>query len=440
MMSDHDDVKSGDSRINNLDDFLDVVVPTSEDNFASAQKVKRVKTVSKGKSAPLSDDDTTVALQTKLASLEKELSILKRKGDTRKKPKPNKKLKLSEYAIIRAPDGPAAPSTKGTGKEKSTILKLGKVGPTRVSDSDDHEFEDDLDLTIVRSKVDRATELAKEKTCKTTGKSYEAEASTSRLADDVLSLHPESEFSTHEGHESDESVYEHVDTYDDDEKPGKPLPKSLADKINDCWKGSRPHSIMKPLYDKYSIPENCQNITAPRLNPEIWALLKSKWQRKAELQYAGIQKTIQKVAAATIELSKSAMENATSKEGKVKPLQITMDSLTMLNQASYEISLKRKQYIKSVIKPEYHGLCVSSSNITSQLFGDDLAKDIKESDIKKRLSNVKPRSNTYGYNTRSNYHYNKNSFLGQGQRRWHRGRYPNYKNQNGSYHNKNRKY
>ena len=57
--------------------------------------------------------------------------------------------------------------------------------------------------------------------------------------------------------------------------------------------------------------------------------------------------------------------------------QTTVDIAAMLGQASYDISLKRKQFIKSVIRDEYKDLC-SSSEITEFLFGNDGPNLIKD--------------------------------------------------------------
>ena len=62
----------------------------------------------------------------------------------------------------------------------------------------------------------------------------------------------------------------------------------------------------------------------------------------------------------------------------------------MLGHARYEISLKRRQFIKSVIKDEYRYLCSNSQEITDYLFGDNLEERIKEINLTNRLANSKP--------------------------------------------------
>ena len=70
--------------------------------------------------------------------------------------------------------------------------------------------------------------------------------------------------------------------------------------------------------------------------------------------------------------------------------QLLTDIAAMLGHASYEISLKRRQCIKSVIKDEYRYLCFSSQEITDYLFGANLEERIKEINLTNRLANNKP--------------------------------------------------
>ena len=70
--------------------------------------------------------------------------------------------------------------------------------------------------------------------------------------------------------------------------------------------------------------------------------------------------------------------------------QSTADIAAMLGHANYEISLKRRQFIKSVIKEEYRYLCSNSQEITDFLFGENLEERIKEINLTNRLANNKP--------------------------------------------------
>ena len=291
------------------------------------------------------------------------------------------------------------------------------------SSAEEEDFQEDLDEAIHLNKRSRAQELAKSKTLKKNKKNTTdvGKSTNSNINnDDSISLHTEEDLTDHSA-ASDEDIYEDIELINEEDDKGRPLTSSnWAQTINGCWKAPKPFSNMKELYDKYKVPENCTNIRAPKQNPEIWELLKKKWQRKTDLQYAGIQKTLVKVSAAVIKMSSKMEELATDREVRLENFQTTIDSLTMLHQATHEISLKRKQYIKSVIKPEYHGLC-SSKKVTEFLFGDELAKDIKEYDLKKKLTYKYQEnysgSKTYNYNTNNRWNTRRSRggyFLGRG--------------------------
>ena len=106
--------------------------------------------------------------------------------------------------------------------------------------------------------------------------------------------------------------------------------------------------------------------------------------------------------------------------------QATADIAAMLGHASYEISLKRRQCIKSVIKDKYRYLCFNSQEITDYLFGANLEERIKEINLTNRLANNKPqyrvrpervtgRYRPYPQRSRSN-----RPFLGRGRGTCHR--------------------
>ena len=66
-----------------------------------------------------------------------------------------------------------------------------------------------------------------------------------------------------------------------------------------------------------------------------------------------MQKTLTKVASATISLNALNMGDTRSRDSRKQGMQITADIVTMLGQVSSDITLKRKHYVQSVIKPHY---------------------------------------------------------------------------------------
>ena len=97
--------------------------------------------------------------------------------------------------------------------------------------------------------------------------------------------------------------------------------------------------------------------------------------------------------------------------------QKTADIATILGQASHELSLKRRVFIRSVINSEYKDLCWSSQPVTGFLFGDNLPQVVKELNLTNKLGS---RSiNKHSYSKDKSYaenkgYYKQNSFLWRG--------------------------
>ena len=55
-----------------------------------------------------------------------------------------------------------------------------------------------------------------------------------------------------------------------------------------------------------------------------------------------------------------------------------MDAVILLANANTEVNLSRRERLKPELHPSYRYLCNPSNTITSQLFGDDLPKAVKD--------------------------------------------------------------
>ena len=106
-----------------------------------------------------------------------------------------------------------------------------------------------------------------------------------------------------------------------------------------------------------------------------------------------------------------------------KIAQINVDMTAILGQAALDISYKRRLFIKSVLKEEYKDLASTTHEVTDFLFGDNLAKQVKDLNLTNKLS---INTDKYVYKQKSEkqtfyYHSRKNSFLGRS-----RGNPPRY--------------
>ena len=152
----------------------------------------------------------------------------------------------------------------------------------------------------------------------------------------------------------------------------KPIAKSLAKLINvACTSQCDIEEIAK----KYKIPENVDMAGPPLVNPEIWKIL----DKRVHTQDRGLAE-IQNIVATAMEPVIKIAENLKSAALNQGTKTLLSDTLTLLGQVQYNISVKRRYSIRPHLKKKYFGLCNISMPITKNLFGDDVSKEIKSCD------------------------------------------------------------
>ena len=179
----------------------------------------------------------------------------------------------------------------------------------------------------------------------------------------------------------------------DDEKKDPKVTKQLAAIVNKRWAKKLAAEKITSILEKYSPPENCSEVTVTRVNPEIWAPLNAA-QRKADLCMANLQQTLQKAMFATVMTTDKLLGMKNDPKGTSLQLNelITnnIDVVALLVHADHELSHLRREKLKPAIKPAYHALC-SPETITAStkyLFGDDLAKQIRDAKEANRIANA----------------------------------------------------
>ena len=131
--------------------------------------------------------------------------------------------------------------------------------------------------------------------------------------------------------------------------------------------------------EKYDRPQNCEKLTVPRVNPEIWSTL-NHTTKGSNLKIVNFQKTLAKVGIALTQSTdllismraKISSSDAEQKQQLGKLVTYNTDSLAMLGHIHMELLLHRRESIKPNLKKEYSSLCSPHTPITEQLFGDDL--------------------------------------------------------------------
>ena len=170
------------------------------------------------------------------------------------------------------------------------------------------------------------------------------------------------------------------------EAAGPAINSAWADKLKNVWLEENNLHSMKPIYEKYKIPSNCESVCAPAMNPEMKRLLSTKWDKKTDINYSGMQKTLTKIFAATVQLNDLNMCKTRTQTSTKQGMQITTDIVAMLGQVSSEISNRRKFHLGKVIQPQFRQLCSKESvKPTKLLFGENITQLIKDVQVKNKI-------------------------------------------------------
>ena len=195
----------------------------------------------------------------------------------------------------------------------------------------------------------------------------------------------------------------------------KPIAQSLASLINTaCTSLCDTESLMS----KYKIPENCDKLTPPLVNNEVWKVL-DKRARSYDRSFVEIQNLVATGMVPVIKLAEILKPYIVcNSEAK----QMLSDVLTLMGQIQFNLSLRRRYLIRPNLKKKY-----------ISLFGDDVLKEIKNCETGISLAKDKfaydqrPRGRGSNWRGRGRYRYQP---YGRGQsynsNQSQRGSYTNY--------------
>ncbi|KAL3876194.1 hypothetical protein ACJMK2_034064, partial [Sinanodonta woodiana] len=178
--------------------------------------------------------------------------------------------------------------------------------------------------------------------------------------------------------EGNDIIQELSDFYEVQERCGLPIQESLAKVVNAGFRSQIAQDKFKDLNEKHLRPQNCQNLSVPKVNPEIWAKMnKSSKQMDAKLQK--FQGTVAKSSVPLLrlmdELLHNKLDGTTPNVNKL--LADAGDVLRMLSSAFCDMSHKRKELIKPDLHYSFQSLCSPQNKVTDLLFGDDLSAKVK---------------------------------------------------------------
>ena len=132
--------------------------------------------------------------------------------------------------------------------------------------------------------------------------------------------------------------------------------------------------------NKYSRPQNCENLVGAKVNPEIWSKIRPET-RSRDLKMQKIQNTILKAITPLTELSDSLL-NLKSKNDvfdTAKAVRQILDSVALLTHANCDIMQRRRELIRPDRNKLYQQICAEHVSF------DDLPQKIKDSNMTNRV-------------------------------------------------------
>ena len=112
------------------------------------------------------------------------------------------------------------------------------------------------------------------------------------------------------------------------------------------------------------------------MNANIWNNL-GETARSNDLKLQKVQKYLVKGMTALVTVTDKLIKDE-AKSSNADNISSLMDAVILLSNANTEVNLQRREPLKPELHPSYRHLCHPSNPITSQLFGDDLPKAVKD--------------------------------------------------------------
>ena len=167
------------------------------------------------------------------------------------------------------------------------------------------------------------------------------------------------------------------------DKTGPPIDAQLANLVNELCKDQLPKAKLDAVLEQYHRPSNCDHLVSPKVNKVVWQQL-----NQAARTADNAMQRCQKLFLASV----YAMLHACTQTPRADRSSL-IHALVLAMSGNREINLRRREFLRSHLNSKYSALCNPSTPITSELFGDDINKEIdqltKSSQLGTKLTNFR---------------------------------------------------
>ncbi|XP_033730056.1 uncharacterized protein LOC117319330 [Pecten maximus] len=187
--------------------------------------------------------------------------------------------------------------------------------------------------------------------------------------------------------DSDDMLAELCEEYACNDTTGPDVDPKLATLLTNVLSQNVTEEKIKPLMEKYNRPGNVELLQCTKVNPEIWGKIRTTT-RSRDIKLQRSQQRLVKGLVPLVQVVETLIKSKTEKkqldvQSLVKQL---FDSFHMISSGTQEINPRRRELIKPDLNGQYGQLCVQQTAPSVSLFGDDLAKTIKDISETNRLS------------------------------------------------------
>ncbi|CAC5374932.1 unnamed protein product [Mytilus coruscus] len=173
---------------------------------------------------------------------------------------------------------------------------------------------------------------------------------------------------------------------------------TLADTVNEFFREGISDEKYNELMKSVARPENCVSLTRTRVNQLIWDLL-SPQTRPFDSVIQQHQETVVKASCNITNLLNMLCKLTPDlgddcQQEMQSCIDLGIDSLALLSQYNKMTNVKRKEYQRFDLSPEYHYLSSHSIPFTDMLYGDNVHQKSKEIHDMNRLGR---NLNNYNY-------------------------------------------
>ncbi|XP_038076366.1 uncharacterized protein LOC119744497 [Patiria miniata] len=169
------------------------------------------------------------------------------------------------------------------------------------------------------------------------------------------------------------------DLYESTEAKGPEIFANLADRAIKAVTLPIKKKNYNKIAEKYTTLANSPAVTAPRVDADLWSTIPATARTK-DVATQLIQKHVVKGMIPCFHIINELREATKSgnpvNSEKIK--QFALDGITLSGNASYELSMKRREELKPCLNPMYRGLCSRNTPVTEKLFGQDLNGSMKQ--------------------------------------------------------------